>query len=98
MDLTPSIKTYIETKLNPLGKFIKRFEARGEITTFIEVGRTTKHHKHGDVFRAAIRIDLPQKRFFAEDLDANLRTAVDKIKNRIKDDLQKYKEKSVRHH
>lgn len=95
IDLTPSIKTYIESKLTPLGKIIKRFEAKGEITAFIEVGRSTKHHKHGDVFRASLDIELPGKKLFAENENIDLRTAVDEIKNKIKDDLQKFKEKTV---
>ena len=65
LDLTPSIKTYIETKFTPLGKIIKRFEMKGEITAFVEVGRSTKHHKHGDVFRASIDIEVPGKKLFA---------------------------------
>lgn len=95
LDLTPSIKTYIETKLTPLGRIIKRFEAKGEITAFIEVGRSTKHHKHGDVFRASIDIEVPGRKLFAENESPDLRTAIDMVKNKIKDDVQKYKEKST---
>ncbi|MCL4392332.1 ribosome-associated translation inhibitor RaiA [Patescibacteria group bacterium] len=95
LDLTPSIKTYIETKLTPLGRIIKRFETKGEITAFVEVGRSTKHHKHGDVFRASIDIEVPGKKLFAENESPDLRTAIDMVKNKIKDDIQKYKEKST---
>ncbi len=95
LDLTPSIKTYIEKKLAPLGRIIKRFETKGEVTAFVEVGRSTKHHKHGDVFRAAVDIELPGKKLFAENENVNLRTAIDMVKNKVKDDLQKFKEKTV---
>ncbi len=95
LELTPSIKTYIETKLTPLSRIIKRFETKGEITTFVEVGRSTKHHKHGDVFRASIDIEVPGKKLFAENESPNLRTAIDMVKNKVKDDIQKYKEKST---
>ena len=95
LELTPSIKTYIEKKLTPLGRIIKRFEAKGEITAFVEVGRSTKHHKHGDVFRASIDIEMPGKKLFAENESPDLRTAIDMVKNKIKDDIQKFKEKTV---
>ncbi len=95
LDLTPSIKTYIEKKLAPLGRIIKRFETKGEITAFVEVGRSTKHHKHGDVFRASIDIEMPGKKLFSENESSDLRTAIDIVKNKIKDDIQKYKDKST---
>ncbi|MCL4400208.1 ribosome-associated translation inhibitor RaiA [Patescibacteria group bacterium] len=95
LDLTPSIKTYIEKKLAPLGRIIKRFETKGEITAFVEVGRSTKHHKHGDVFRASIDIEMPGKKLFSENESPDLRTAIDIVKNKIKDDIQKYKDKST---
>lgn len=95
LDLTPSIKTYIETKITPLSRIVKRFEAEGELTARIEVGRSTKHHKHGGVFRASLNLDLPGKKLIAENLNTNLRTAVDMVKNKIKDDIQKYKERQT---
>ncbi len=95
LDLTPSIKTYIEMKLTPLGRIIKRFETKGEVIAFVEVGRSTKHHKHGDVFHASVDLELPGKKLFAENENINLRTAIDMVKNKVKDDLQKFKEKTV---
>ncbi len=93
--LTPSIKTYVEKKISPLGRLVKRFEESGELIAFVEVGRVTRHHKHGDVFRAAVTIETPQKNFFAENNNVDLHIAIDVVKNKIKDDIVKYKEKIV---
>ena len=96
-DVTPTIKAYIEKKIGSLARLLKRFEAAGELTALVEVGRTTRHHKHGDVFRAALNLDLPGKVIRAESENEDLRTAVDEVKNRIKDDIEKYKDKLAKH-
>ena len=96
-DVTPTIKAYIESKIGSLARLLKRFEAEGELTAIVEVGRTTRHHKHGDVFRAALNLDLPGKVIRAENENEDLRTAVDDMKNKAKESLEKYKDKAAKH-
>ncbi|MCL4403784.1 ribosome-associated translation inhibitor RaiA [Patescibacteria group bacterium] len=96
-DVTPTIKAYIESKIGSLARLLKRFETAGEVMALVEVGRTTRHHKHGDVFRAALNLDLPGKVIRAESENEDLRTAVDGVKNKIKDDIEKYKDKLSKH-
>lgn len=94
--LNSATKTYIERKVGALSKPLKRFEANGELMAWVEVGRTTHHHKKGEVFRAAINIiGLPGRIFRAENRDVSLLAAVDGVKNRIWDDLGKYKDRIV---
>ncbi len=92
-ELTPTIKAYVESKIGSLARLLKRFEKAGELTALVEVGRTTQHHRHGDVFRAALNLDLPGKVIRAESANEDLRTAVDEVKGKIKNELEKYKDK-----
>ncbi len=92
-ELTPSIRAYIENKIGSLARLLKRFELERELTAVAEVGKTTKHHKHGNVFRAALNLDLPGKLIRAESENEDLRAAVDEVKDKTKNELEKYKNK-----
>ena len=93
LDLTPSIKEYIETRLQPLGRFIKRYEVKGEIHLFVEIARTTKHHHKGDVFYAEVTVELPKTVLRAESTNPDIREAIDQVKDILKRKMEQYKEK-----
>ncbi|MEK7513178.1 MAG: ribosome-associated translation inhibitor RaiA, partial [Patescibacteria group bacterium] len=95
LDLTPSLKVYIEEKLSVLNRFIARFERNGERVLFFEIARATKHHRHGNVFYAEAMVKLPGRTIRIEEYDSDARTAGDRLKNRLKSDLKKYKEKRI---
>jgi ribosomal subunit interface protein len=92
LDITPSLKEYIEEKIGALDKLIERYDAEGGVEIWIEVGRTTKHHQKGDVFRAEADLRLPHKVLRAEDEDADIRVAIDRIRDKLKREIEKYKE------
>lgn len=92
LDITPAIKEYIELKIGSLDRFLERFEQKNEIKAEIEIARTTQHHRHGDVFYAEINLHLPKKILRAEHSDWDIRVAIDKIKNKLQQEITKYKE------
>ncbi len=92
LDLTPALKDYIETKIGSLSRFLKRWDAEGTVEIWIEVARTTRHHHKGNVFRAEADLRLPGKVLRAEDEDRDIRTAIDRIKDKLKREIEKYKE------
>ena len=91
IDLTPSLKKYVNMKMGSLSRFVKRFEKEGELTVFFEVARATKHHKHGDVFYAEANLKLPGKLLRAESYNSDIRVAVDSVKTTLKQEIVKYK-------
>ncbi|MDO8469505.1 MAG: ribosome-associated translation inhibitor RaiA [bacterium] len=96
LDLTPALKEYVEMKLGGLAKLLKRFEAKGELALFVEIARTTKHHKHGEVFYAEATLKLPGvPTLRIEEYDADARAAVDRVKDRLKLDIAKHKDRGV---
>ena len=94
-DLTPSLQTYIEEKLLPLGKFVKQFDETGEAQIWLEISRTTKHHKKGDVFMAAADLRLPRKILRGEATAEDIRVAIDGARNKLHMEIKKYKTKLV---
>ncbi len=93
LELTPAIREYVETKIGSLSRFLKRFEEENEVKVFVEIARTTRHHKSGDVFCAEASFNLGKRLLMAEHTDWDIRIAIDKVKDRLQQEIKKYKEK-----
>jgi len=93
LDLTSPIKEYIEKRLQPLSRFIKRHEAKSETHLFVEIARTTKHHHKGNVFYAEVTLELPKSVLRAEATNSDIRSAIDEVKDILKREMKQYKEK-----
>ncbi len=91
IDLTPALRAYIEEKIGAIEKFIKRFDADDVAEAHIEVARTTRHHHKGDVFYAEVNLRLPRQVLRATDEDFDIRVAIDKVKDRLRREVEKYK-------
>jgi ribosomal subunit interface protein len=96
IELTPSFRTFIESKLPPLAKFVGEFDALGETEIWLEVGRTTKHHKRGEVFWAAADLRLPKKILRAEARSNDARAAIDEVKDKLRLEIGKYRTQFVK--
>ncbi len=93
LDLTPSIKEYIEKRIGALAKFVARYEENGtELLARVEVARTTNHHHKGDVYYAEVNIDNSQNIARAECENSDIRAAIDKAEDILKRQLVKRKE------
>ncbi len=98
LDLTPSIREYVEEKIGSLDKFLKKFEKEGEIKILVEIARTTKHHKSGKVFYAEATFSLRKKVFRAENSNDDVRLAIGEVRNKLQQEIKKYKEKKIGRH
>ena len=78
-DLTPAIDDYVTKKISTLEKFL---EVKDNILCEIEIGRTTRHHKSGDIFRAEINIIKPgNKQIYAVAEESDMYTAIDVVRD-----------------
>lgn len=80
MELTEAINGYINKRLEGVKKFTKEDE---ELIAYIEVGKTTNHHKQGDVFKAEFNIEISGKKFYTVAEKEDLYTAIDEAKEEI---------------
>lgn len=92
LDLTPSIKEYIEMRVIPLEKFLGDTELANDILARVEIARTTNHHNKGDVYRAEINIDIMKNIARAESVGDDIRAAIDEAASKVQRQLVKYKE------
>ncbi len=94
LDVTPPLETYIEEKLMPLAKFVEPYEKEGKVALHLEVARTTQHHRKGEeVFMASADLELPGSVLRGEASSADIRKAIDEVRNMLHMEIQKYKTK-----
>lgn len=92
MELTEAIKEYVEKRLGALDKFIRGQEGNSHMD--VEVGKTTNHHKNGDVYKAEISLDANGKHFYAVSEKEDLYSAVDDVKSEIERQLIETKDRN----
>ena len=90
LELTPALNEYIETKLWSLNKFVDKWDIEGAVEAKVEIGKTTKHHQKGDVYRAEVNLALPGQLIRAQREEWDLRIAIDRVKNKLQQEIKKY--------
>ena len=95
LELSAIDRDGITAKFRGVQKFVKRFEGEGETTVEVEVVRITKHHKKGDVFEVVAGVRLPKKSIRVAEVADEVMTAVDRVKDVLREEIEKYKEKVV---
>ena len=93
MALSVSAGEYIAKKMAALDKVAAHFA--GAVTATVEAGRTTRHHRSGDVFRVEIMVHIKKKDLRAEATGGTVLEAMDKAQEDMRTELERFKEKSV---
>lgn len=89
MELTDAIKDYVNDKIGSLDKYFT-----GILEARVEVGVTSKHHQKGNIYRAEVNLEVPQKGILrAEAEKEDLYVAVNEVKEELQRQLKKFKEK-----
>ncbi len=97
LELTPSIKEFIEDKVGSVQKFLQRYDADGGVLAAVEIARSTKHHNKGDVYFAEINVNVPNKILRAKTENADVRVAINQAKDILKREIDKYKDARATH-
>lgn len=90
-EITPAIDEYVSKKISSLEKFIPMVD---NVLCEVEIGRTTRHHKSGDIFKAEVNIVVPgNKQIFATAEEADLYTAIDVVRDEAEREIVSQKNK-----
>jgi len=92
--MTPAIKDYVEKRVDHLDKFVNPDQKELPMC-YIEIGKTTNHHKNGELFRAEFTIHIGGKSFRAESEEEDLYAALDKVAEEMTEELKSFKDKKV---
>jgi putative sigma-54 modulation protein len=80
IELTEAIRNYAEKKISSVEKYISNAES---VATQVEVGKTTKHHKSGEVFRAEVRMNGGGLNIYASKESEDLYAAIDLVEDEV---------------
>lgn len=87
-----SIDVFVDEKIGGLAKFIPTYDADGVAEAWVEVARTTKHHKTGEmVYLAEADLRLPGKVLRVEETHKDLRQAIVLVKKELERQIKSYK-------
>jgi ribosomal subunit interface protein len=93
MKLTSDIKDYLFKKIESLQKFLSKTDET--ILFDVEIGKISKHHKNGDVFRTEINLRIAGKNLRAESEMDDIFASIDMAKDEMARELKTNKEKKV---
>ena len=95
IDLTPAIRAFIEEKLAPIERMTRRLAGGAEAEAWVELGRTTRHHRKGPaVYEAEVHLRLPRMAFRVSHSEKDPRVAIDRLVKKLKLEIVKHKEKA----
>ncbi|KKU18820.1 MAG: hypothetical protein UX30_C0025G0005 [Candidatus Saccharibacteria bacterium GW2011_GWA2_46_10] len=87
------IKNLVQKKIGSLDRFLDKASV---VHAWVEVGKTTEHHKEGRVWYAECQLKMPGKKSFrATATCEDLATAIDEVKEELYLLLKKEKEKRI---
>ena len=92
--MTPAIKSYVENRMAHLNKFVIKGDTELPMC-YIEIGKTTNHHKKGELFKAEYTVHIGGKSLRAEAQEEDLYAALDKVTEEMTEELKSFKDKKV---
>lgn len=92
IELTETIKDYVLKKVAILEKFVANENDDAFIS--IEIGKTTNHHKQGEVYKAEIDLSFSGKKFRTVSEKEDLYASIDDAKEILEYQIIQSKEKN----
>ncbi len=90
IELTPALSDYAEKRLSTITKYTE-----GDPLIAVEIGKTTMHHRNGEVFRAEVNLTTALgKQYRAVSEKADLYEAIDDIRTEIIREMKDGKSRS----
>jgi ribosomal subunit interface protein len=90
-DLTPALNEYVNEHIGVLGHLMGADNEAAE--ALVEVGRSTRHHRHGDVMFACVHLRSNGRHFRAEAEAQDARAAIDEVREELEKEILKFKGK-----
>lgn len=93
MVITPEIKDYLYKKLAHLEKFLNPEDE--SVLCEVELGKTTRHHKSGEVFKTEINLHIAGKNLRAVAEEEDILASIDIVKDEMVRELLSNKDKKL---
>ncbi|HEX5429825.1 MAG TPA: ribosome-associated translation inhibitor RaiA [Patescibacteria group bacterium] len=86
LELTASVKDYLDDKIGHLAKYVKADEAK------VELARD-RHHRTGEVFRAEVMLIAGGKLMRADASSEDIYASIDLVVPKLREQIDKFKAK-----
>ena len=94
IEISQSITDYLDAKIVRLvEKLIKKGNELLKLD--LEVGRITRHHRHGKVFRAEVNLTVGSRNLYADAVGEDLYEAIDLLEEELRREIKKFKNKRI---
>jgi ribosomal subunit interface protein len=91
IELTQELSEYVYKKIGPVEKYFNG--KNSDVIARVEIGRSTEHHKTGDIFRAEVHIAGDGLDLYAVAEKEDTYSAIDIVKDEIVREARKVKDK-----
>ena len=101
IEMTPSLREFVEEKIGSLEKYFDLLQEVDDpslvskIEAVVEVGRTTLHHRKGDICRAEVLITFHRNKLRAAKSADDLEKAVVAVRDDLQRQITDFKEKML---
>lgn len=93
IELTADISDYLNKRLSSLEKLVHDKNETAMLD--VEIGRTTKHHQSGDIFKSELNLNIGSKNFRAVTEATDLFSSIDAAKGQMMNELRSNKGKKM---
>ncbi len=93
LELSNKIRAHVEEKLTTIAKLLADGNGGSDFLAEVELGRTTDHHKHGEVFRAEVNLRVAGQYFRSEATTPDLYASIDEVKDELLREVKTWKKK-----
>ena len=94
IEIQGTVADYLEKRLiQGLGKMIDPKD--NSVLLEVELGRTTNHHKAGDIFRAEVNLNIGGERHRVVSEKSDLNSAIDEVRDLLLKNLERNKDKKI---
>lgn len=92
LELTPSLKEYVERKIDSL---IKHFGKLKLMSAKFELAKTTRHHLKGEIYSAEANLLVNGDLLRVVKTAKDMYKAIDKVRDHLEVVIKKYKDKII---
>ena len=90
LEITPALTEFIAMKIGGLEKFLKKFDPENALAR-VDVGRGTRHHRHGNVYHVDVNLVIPGGTIRAAHDDEDVRKAINAVREKLQREIKKFK-------
>ncbi len=88
-----NVRAYLEKKLETLSRIVNLNDS--DVVVKAELGKTTEHHKTGDIYKAEVIIESNGRTYIATAIAETINAAIDAVKDDLAREIKAGKEKSI---